>query len=127
MRWLDTATVDLAVARQLAASGFHAHACFSAQQCAEKAAKAMWFATGGDPWGHSIQALIDEFPMKDSFDDVKMLREKARANQLLKMRTVGGVSRRRFVAVRRQNATNRRQESPPTTKTDRPWAVQPPC
>jgi len=77
LRWLDTATVDLAAARQLAASGYHAHACFSAQQCAEKAAKAMWFATGNDPWGHSIQSLIDEFPMKDRLEDVKNLREKA--------------------------------------------------
>jgi HEPN domain-containing protein len=61
----------------LAASGFHAHACFSAQQCAEKAAKAMWFAIGDDPWGHSIQAIIDEFSMRDHLDEVKNLREKA--------------------------------------------------
>jgi len=37
----------------------------------------MWFATGNDPWGHSIQSLIDEFPMKDRLEDVKNLREKA--------------------------------------------------
>jgi HEPN domain-containing protein len=61
----------------LAASGFHAQACFWGQQCAEKAAKAMWLATGDDPWGHSIQALIDEFTKKDSLEDSKSLREKA--------------------------------------------------
>jgi HEPN domain-containing protein len=63
----------------LAACSYHAHACFSAQQCAEKAAKAMWFATGGDPWGHSIQALIDDFPLKDRLDDASTLIEKAAA------------------------------------------------
>ena len=36
----------------------------------------MWYATGNDPWGHSIQALIDDFPLKDRLDDVKNLREK---------------------------------------------------
>ena len=38
-RWLDTAAEDLAAARALATTGYHAHACFSAQQCAEKAVK----------------------------------------------------------------------------------------
>ena len=76
-RWLDTAAVDLGAARQLAASGYHAQACFLAQQCAEKAAKAMWFSIGGDPWGHSIQSLVDEFSMNDRLDDPAGLRGKA--------------------------------------------------
>ncbi len=37
----------------------------------------MWFAVGEDPWGHSIQALIDEFSMRDRLEDAKSLREKA--------------------------------------------------
>ena len=76
-RWLDTAANDLGAARQLAASDYHAQACFLAQQCAEKAAKAMWFVAGADPWGHSIQALIEEFPGGDRLGDSIALREKA--------------------------------------------------
>jgi HEPN domain-containing protein len=76
-RWLETATVDLDVARTLAAAGYHAHACFSSQQCAEKAAKAMWYSIGSDPWGHSIQALIEEFPRRADLDDADDLAKKA--------------------------------------------------
>jgi HEPN domain-containing protein len=76
-RWLATAAEDLSAARTLAAAGHHAHACFSAQQCAEKAVKAMWHLVGADPWGHSIQALIDEFPHKNRLDDADALIEKA--------------------------------------------------
>jgi HEPN domain-containing protein len=76
-RWLRTATSDLGAARTLAAGGYHAQACFSAQQAAEKAAKAIWYLTGSDPWGHSIQALINDFPWKDRLDDVDALIKKA--------------------------------------------------
>jgi HEPN domain-containing protein len=41
-RWLETAAGDLGAARALAEAGYHAHACFSSQQCAEKTAKALW-------------------------------------------------------------------------------------
>ena len=78
-RWLATATDDLGAARALAEAGYHAHACFSAQQCAEKAAKAIWYLIGGDPWGHSIQRLLEEFPLKDRLDNLDVLIEKAAA------------------------------------------------
>jgi len=67
-RWLDAAAEDLAAAKSLALAGFHAHACFSSQQCAEKAAKAAWYLIGVTPWGHSVRGLIEEFPDKDRFD-----------------------------------------------------------
>ena len=35
---------------------------FFAQQCGEKAVKALWVGRGEDPWGHSIQKLISEIP-----------------------------------------------------------------
>ena len=76
-RWLETAAEDLRAARTLAAAGFHAHACFSAQQCAEKAAKALWFLIGADPWGHSVQSLIEKFPQRDDLSDANRLIEKA--------------------------------------------------
>jgi len=78
-RWLDTAAEDLRVARVLAEGGFHAHACFAAQQCAEKSMKAAWYRIGAAPWGHSVQRLIEEFPMKDRLEASHDLIEKARA------------------------------------------------
>ncbi|MCX6359983.1 MAG: HEPN domain-containing protein [Armatimonadetes bacterium] len=38
------------------------HACFQAQQAAEKAVKAAWVLLGEAPWGHSIQSLVRDFP-----------------------------------------------------------------
>lgn len=57
-RWLQTARDDLRAARVLAAAALHAHACFSAQQAAEKAVKSVWYRLGDDPWGHSVQKLL---------------------------------------------------------------------
>ncbi|MBU4271269.1 MAG: HEPN domain-containing protein [Planctomycetes bacterium] len=78
-RWLDTAGEDLRAARALVEAGFHAHACFSAQQCAEKSVKAAWHLIGAAPWGHSVQRLVEEFPMKNHLDGADDLIEKARA------------------------------------------------
>jgi HEPN domain-containing protein len=48
-RWLATAEEDLRAAHALAEAGLHAHACFAAQQCGEKAVKALWYLLGEDP------------------------------------------------------------------------------
>ena len=47
-RRLDTAEEDLRAARALTESDLFAHACFAAQQCGEKAVKALWYANGDD-------------------------------------------------------------------------------
>jgi HEPN domain-containing protein len=78
-RWLETAAEDLRAARAMAEAGYHAHACFSAQQCAEKSVKAAWYRLGTAPWGHSVQKLIGEFPMKDRLEGADDLIERARA------------------------------------------------
>jgi len=62
MRWVDTASEDLDAAHTLLEKGKYSHACFFAQQCGEKALKALWYALDEDPWGHSIQKLISELP-----------------------------------------------------------------
>jgi len=62
-RWYQTASEDLRVAHTLRVNGMYAHACFQAQQCAEKAVKALWYWVGQDPWGHSIQKLVQQFPV----------------------------------------------------------------
>ena len=59
-RWLDAALDDIRHARHAEEGGFHAHACFSAQQAAEKAVKAVHHARGARAvLGHSIRNLIE--------------------------------------------------------------------
>ncbi len=64
LRWLKTAEEDLGAARGLRSLKKYSHACFLAQQCGEKALKALWYALGHDPWGHSVQKLIVDIPDK---------------------------------------------------------------
>mgnify|MGYP001627233812 CR=1 FL=1 len=61
-RWLRQAEDDLEAARALRDARKYAQACFFAQQAAEKALKALWYAADLDPWGHSVTRLIDELP-----------------------------------------------------------------
>jgi HEPN domain-containing protein len=68
-RWLQTAKEDIQAAQVLLDGGLYAHACFLAQQCAEKAVKAMWYLLDKDPWGHSIQKLVSEFPQPEVITD----------------------------------------------------------
>ena len=46
--------------------GDHEWACFAAQQGAEKAVKAVFQKQGGDAWGHSVAALLEALPGRDS-------------------------------------------------------------
>jgi HEPN domain-containing protein len=64
MRWLGTAKEDLEASRALLEKEKFSHACFFAQQCGEKAVKAIWIGMAEDPWGHSTQKLIHEIPDK---------------------------------------------------------------
>ena len=64
-RWLDTAAEDLRAVQTLLEAGLYAQACFMAQQCGEKAVKALWYAIDADPWGHSIQRLVSQCPLKE--------------------------------------------------------------
>lgn len=66
MRWLKTAEEDLGAARGLRSLNKYSHACFLAQQYGEKALKALWFSFGHDPWGHSVQKLIVDIPVKSA-------------------------------------------------------------
>lgn len=76
-RWLATAEDDLRAARTLAAAGLYAHACFAAQQCGEKAIKALWYLIDEDPWGHSIQKLVMQFPALEYVSESSTWVEKA--------------------------------------------------
>lgn len=60
-RWLAQAESDLSDARYLAADQRFAMACFLAQQCAEKALKAVLYAEGADlVLGHGVGKLCQE-------------------------------------------------------------------
>lgn len=58
--WLEQATRDLEHARHDLDVGFYEWACFSAQQAAEKAVKAVFEKMGGEAWGHSVAGLLGE-------------------------------------------------------------------
>ena len=58
--WIDQAESDLNHARSDLKNGFHDWACFSAQQSAEKALKAVFQKFGGEAWGHSVADLLME-------------------------------------------------------------------
>lgn len=68
-RWLSTAQEDLQAAEILVQNHMYAQACFYAQQSGEKAMKALWYLEDADPWGHSVQRLIMEFPRYAEFVD----------------------------------------------------------
>jgi HEPN domain-containing protein len=70
-RWWLTAQEDLDVAKTLHEAGKFSHACFLSQQSAEKAMKALWLAIDADPWGHSIQKLVMQFPRQKMLQDIE--------------------------------------------------------
>jgi HEPN domain-containing protein len=72
-RWWLTAQEDLEVERALHEAGKFSHACFLSQQSAEKAMKALWLFVDDDPWGHSIQKLVMQFPQQALLKDKNWL------------------------------------------------------
>jgi len=67
-RWLSQAENDIAFAEIGLREGFHAQACFLAQQAAEKALKAVHYAEGARfVLGHSVMHLIQE--LKKQYPD----------------------------------------------------------
>jgi len=58
--WMEQAEGDLLHARSDLDAGFYELACFSAQQAAEKAVKAVFQAMGAEAWGHSVADLLAE-------------------------------------------------------------------
>lgn len=79
--WMDQARGDLAHARHNAEAGFHEWACFSAQQSAEKAAKAVFQKMGAEVWGHSVADLLDvlseQYDVSDELVDKALALDKA--------------------------------------------------
>ncbi len=55
---LEQARRDLTKASLDREHGYHEWACFTAQQAAEKAAKALGLSLGIDVWGHAVSAIL---------------------------------------------------------------------
>lgn len=58
--WINQAKWDLQHANNDLDHGFYDWACFSAQQSAEKAVKAVFQKMGAEAWGHSVADLLKE-------------------------------------------------------------------
>ena len=58
--WIEEAKGDPEHAISDMERGFYNRACFSAQQSAEKAVKAVFQKMGAKAWGHSIADLLEE-------------------------------------------------------------------
>jgi HEPN domain-containing protein len=58
--WMNEAEGDLEHAKSDMKHGYYNWACFSAQQSAEKAAKAVFQRMGAEAWGHSVADLLKE-------------------------------------------------------------------
>ena len=69
MDWMDQARSDLAHAQQDVRTCYFEWACFSAQQAAEKAVKAVFQKMGAEAWGHSVADLLDELNTKHPVSD----------------------------------------------------------
>ena len=62
--WINEAEGDLEHARSDLKGKYYNWACFSAQQAAEKAVKAVFQKMGAEAWGHSVADLLKELSKK---------------------------------------------------------------
>jgi HEPN domain-containing protein len=74
--WLRQAEKDLEKAKLDLEWGYYEWACFTAQQSAEKAIKALFQRLHGEAWGHGTKALLEALPNEDTaglMDHAKLL------------------------------------------------------
>jgi HEPN domain-containing protein len=67
--WWEQAERDLRHGGNSLAAEDHEWAAFAAHQAAEKAIKALIYALGGEPWGHSILGLLRSLPEDEGVPD----------------------------------------------------------
>ena len=72
-RWLRQAQHDLNAAQHAQGGGYHAHACFLAQQAAEKSVAGYLIARGAERvWGNALADLCeDAMALDPTFDVIK--------------------------------------------------------
>jgi HEPN domain-containing protein len=77
--WMAQAKRDLEHAAKDVADGYYEHACFEAQQAAEKAVKAVYMRLHAEAWGHRVARLLEELDLgaarlpSELIDDAKLL------------------------------------------------------
>ncbi|MEM1945767.1 MAG: HEPN domain-containing protein [Candidatus Caldarchaeum sp.] len=67
--WMDQAEGDLEHAKSDLERGFYDWACFSAQQSAGKAVKAVFQKLGAEAWGYSVYDLLIRLREKTTVDE----------------------------------------------------------
>lgn len=99
--WIDEAEGDLEHARSDAEGGFYNWACFSAQQSAEKAVKAVFQKMHAEAWGHSVADLLNElsktYPVPDDLMDCALELDKAYIPTRYPNAHPSGSPRRRYI------------------------------
>lgn len=74
--WLRQAEKDISKAKLDLEWGYFEWACFTAQQAAEKAIKALFQKLHGEAWGHGAKALLENLPFGDRlqfYEDGRLL------------------------------------------------------
>jgi len=76
--WMRQAEADLRHSKNSLSAGDYEWACFSAQQAAEKAVKALFQKLHQDAWGHSVSILLGSIPQEinvpqEIIDNAKIL------------------------------------------------------
>ena len=74
--WLKQAEKDIEKAKLDLEASYYEWACFTAQQAAEKAIKALFQQLHAQAWGHGTKSLLENLPYEDRFtclDDAKFL------------------------------------------------------
>lgn len=69
---MEQAEGDLKHAQSDLERGFYDWACFSSQQAAEKAVKAVFQKMGAEAWGHSVADLLEELSKTHSVHETLM-------------------------------------------------------
>ncbi|MGQ9514068.1 MAG: HEPN domain-containing protein [Thermoproteota archaeon] len=67
--WMDQAEGDIEHAKHDLEFGFYDWACFSSQQSAEKAVKAVFQKLGAEAWGHSVYDLLVNLSGRERVSD----------------------------------------------------------
>lgn len=101
--WLDDAQGDLSHAKSDLEHEFYNWACFSAQQAAEKAVKAVFQKLGAEAWGHSAADLLGElkkqYPVSDQLVEKALELDKAYIPTRYPNAHAAGSARSRYTQV----------------------------
>ncbi|MFX0114851.1 MAG: HEPN domain-containing protein [Candidatus Hodarchaeota archaeon] len=112
--WFDEAEGDLEHAKSDLKHGFYNWACFSAQQSAEKAVKAVFLKLHAEAWGHSVADLLAELTktrnVPESLIDLALQLDKAYIPARYPNAHPSGSPRRRFVAEEARRLINYAEE-----------------